>query len=167
MSHTFAILELHPQAYLEIREKLLEAGYTHAVVTLGNEEEAIDMHGIGLQQAKTMYEVSPGKFAEMSMSTDVPTLQKLCRNSYAMYRMIHQRLTATRQRLRDAFEVQHPHAGDELWGQVEAILAEEDPEPLAMSNPTRLPGLIQAPNYLAQADGAQRLKPALSKTGRE
>lgn len=44
MTHTFALLELSPMAYEEIRGKLLDASYDHAINTDGT----IDMHGIGI-----------------------------------------------------------------------------------------------------------------------
>ena len=50
-THTFAILELSAHAVAEIREKLLAAGYRHALL----EEdgiETIDMHGIAIQAAR-------------------------------------------------------------------------------------------------------------------
>ena len=43
-THTYAELEVSPEAYDEIRSKLEAAGYTHAFM----EDGAIDMHGIGL-----------------------------------------------------------------------------------------------------------------------
>lgn len=50
-THTFAILELSSQAYEEIKKKLLEAGYSHAIMEDGG-REVIDMHGIGVQMEK-------------------------------------------------------------------------------------------------------------------
>lgn len=47
-THTYAILEVSPAVYAEIRAKLEAAGYEHAfIVDIGG--EAIDMHGIALQ----------------------------------------------------------------------------------------------------------------------
>lgn len=43
-THTYALLELSAGAYDEIKAKLLEAGYQHAI----NEEGEIDMHGIAV-----------------------------------------------------------------------------------------------------------------------
>lgn len=43
MTHTFARLEVSPELFDEVAEKLRAAGYHHAFV-----DEAIDMHGIGL-----------------------------------------------------------------------------------------------------------------------
>ncbi len=42
-THTYAVLELSPSAYSEIREKLAAAGYHHAF-----NGDVIDMHGIGV-----------------------------------------------------------------------------------------------------------------------
>lgn len=47
-THTFAILELSGQAVAEIREKLLAAGYQHALLEVDG-KEAIDMHGIAVR----------------------------------------------------------------------------------------------------------------------
>jgi len=44
MSHTYALLEVSSSAYDEIKRKLLDAGYGHAI----NAEGEIDMHGIAL-----------------------------------------------------------------------------------------------------------------------
>ena len=46
MTYTYAILEISPAAYREIREKLEAAGYQHAFEPDG----AIDMHGIALAE---------------------------------------------------------------------------------------------------------------------
>ena len=48
-THTYAILDLSPEAYQEIRAKLLEAGHEHAIE--GDEAgEVIDMHGIAISE---------------------------------------------------------------------------------------------------------------------
>jgi hypothetical protein len=47
VSHTFALLEVSPEAYAEIAAKLREAGYDHAFY-----DEALDMHGIALIEKK-------------------------------------------------------------------------------------------------------------------
>lgn len=44
MSHTYAILEVSPETYAEIKEKLRVAGYEHAF-----HDDVIDMHGIALK----------------------------------------------------------------------------------------------------------------------
>lgn len=50
MTHTYAILDVSPEAYAEIRAKLEEAGYQHAFHTrVRDGEEVIDMHGIALR----------------------------------------------------------------------------------------------------------------------
>jgi hypothetical protein len=47
-TRTYAILELSPEAYLEIRTKLLAAGYEHAFDRTEG-VETIDVHGIALR----------------------------------------------------------------------------------------------------------------------
>lgn len=51
MSHTYAILEVSHATYEEIRTKLLDAGYQHAL-DRDADGEVIDMHGIALQCGK-------------------------------------------------------------------------------------------------------------------
>jgi hypothetical protein len=46
VSSTFAILEVSAATYAEIREKLVEAGYAHAVERDHESRECIDMHGL-------------------------------------------------------------------------------------------------------------------------
>lgn len=46
ITHTYAILEISETAYVEIREKLAEAGYQHSF-----RGGVIDMHGIALTRA--------------------------------------------------------------------------------------------------------------------
>jgi hypothetical protein len=48
MSHTYAILDVSPAVYAEIREKLSNAGYAQAFDEREG-QEVIDMHGIALQ----------------------------------------------------------------------------------------------------------------------
>jgi hypothetical protein len=48
-THTYAVLEVSPEAYAEIKRGLLAAGYDHAITKDGREAETIDMHGIALQ----------------------------------------------------------------------------------------------------------------------
>jgi hypothetical protein len=50
MSHTYAVLEIDPRAYAEIKAKLTAAGYEHAVHTDkgGKYREVVDMHGIAV-----------------------------------------------------------------------------------------------------------------------
>lgn len=47
-THTYAILDISPAAYAEIREKLERAGYQHAFHKEG-EDEVIDMQGIAVR----------------------------------------------------------------------------------------------------------------------
>jgi hypothetical protein len=54
-THTYAVLELSPAAYSEIREKLATAGYQHAF-----KGDVIDMHGIGVTAESTAQPGSMG-----------------------------------------------------------------------------------------------------------
>ena len=47
-THTSALLELSPQAYAEIKAKLIEAGWTQAL----QDDGSIDMHGIAVTAAE-------------------------------------------------------------------------------------------------------------------
>jgi hypothetical protein len=58
-THTFVTLTISQEAYKEIREKLLAAGYNHSFVYDFNDEETIDMHGIGLAEEKETEEYEP------------------------------------------------------------------------------------------------------------
>lgn len=50
-TYTYAILEVSKAAYEEIKKKLEDAGYHHALHTHeGEPTPVIDMHGIGLKQ---------------------------------------------------------------------------------------------------------------------
>jgi hypothetical protein len=46
VSHTYAVLEVSPKVYQEVRALLEAAGYSHAFISGRN--EVIDMHGIAL-----------------------------------------------------------------------------------------------------------------------
>lgn len=46
MTYTYVLMEVSPAVYLEIREKLLKAGYDHAITSEGE----LDLHGIALVQ---------------------------------------------------------------------------------------------------------------------
>lgn len=49
MTHTYAVLDVSPKTYQEIRKKLLDAGYQHAIH--GDEAgEVIDMVGIAISE---------------------------------------------------------------------------------------------------------------------
>lgn len=48
-SRTYAILEVSPEVYAEIRAKLEAAGYEHALHR-EDDGEVIDMHGIALRK---------------------------------------------------------------------------------------------------------------------
>jgi hypothetical protein len=58
MSKTFATLTVPPVVYLAVKDLLMDAGYTHAFVSLGKEGELIDMHGIALKMEKIRKEES-------------------------------------------------------------------------------------------------------------
>lgn len=45
MTHTYAVLEVRPSTYEDVRKRLERAGYGHAF----HDDGCIDMHGIGLQ----------------------------------------------------------------------------------------------------------------------
>ena len=47
-TYTYVILEVSSKAYQEIRTKLIEAGYGHALHE--EDSEVIDMHGIVLKE---------------------------------------------------------------------------------------------------------------------
>lgn len=49
-THTYAILEVSPSTYAEIRRLLEEAGYKHSIHTK-DDSEVIDMRDIALQSA--------------------------------------------------------------------------------------------------------------------
>lgn len=49
MSHTYALLDVSPSSYEEIKAKLLEAGYSHAI----NDRGEIDMHGLALVKGES------------------------------------------------------------------------------------------------------------------
>jgi hypothetical protein len=56
MSYTYAVLEVSPETYREIRKKLDDAGYAHAFHhdrTSKDGQELIDMHGIALKEEET------------------------------------------------------------------------------------------------------------------
>lgn len=48
-THTYAVLDVSPEAYAEIRRRLEEAGYAHAFDDRNEGGEVIDMHGIALR----------------------------------------------------------------------------------------------------------------------
>jgi hypothetical protein len=52
VTHTYALLEVSPGAFAEIRDKLTAAGYGHAANVV-----EIDMHGIGLVAEQPKAEV--------------------------------------------------------------------------------------------------------------
>lgn len=51
-THTYALLEVSPAVYAEIREKLQAAGYDHAFHRDGD-RDVIDMHGIALVEGES------------------------------------------------------------------------------------------------------------------
>lgn len=58
-THTFVTLSISKEAYEEIKQKLLAADYNHVFVYDFNDNEAIDMHGIGLTEEKEIEEYEP------------------------------------------------------------------------------------------------------------
>jgi hypothetical protein len=58
MTHTYAVLEVSPAAYAEIREKLDAAGYDHAFDSHSG-AEVIDMHGIALRAEVKLPPIAP------------------------------------------------------------------------------------------------------------
>ena len=58
-THTFVNLAVSKETYEEIKQKLLAAGYNHAFNYNRDEEETIDMHGIGLIKEKEKEEYEP------------------------------------------------------------------------------------------------------------
>jgi len=52
VTHTYAILEVSPVAYEEIRKKLADAGYEDQFIDEGDGDGiVIDMHGIALKKS--------------------------------------------------------------------------------------------------------------------
>jgi hypothetical protein len=52
-THTFVTLTVPSEVYMAIRQLLLDAGYTHALLDYGKEtSERIDMHGIALRMER-------------------------------------------------------------------------------------------------------------------
>lgn len=49
VTYTYVLLDVSEAAYAEIRQKLEEAGYSHAFHRSDDEPEVIDMHGIALR----------------------------------------------------------------------------------------------------------------------
>lgn len=59
-THTFVTLSISPEAYEEIKQKLLAAGYNHVFIyDRNNDDERIDMQGIGLIEEKEKEEYEP------------------------------------------------------------------------------------------------------------
>lgn len=50
MTHTFVVLEISPETYAEIYQKLLAANYNHAFSEDTDGHIVIDMHGIALKE---------------------------------------------------------------------------------------------------------------------
>ena len=57
MTHTYALLEVSNATYQEVKRKLMDAGYAHAI----NSDGEIDMHGIALivDKSKPFRQLSP------------------------------------------------------------------------------------------------------------
>src|SRR5262245_44629824 len=69
-THTYSILEISRSAYDEIKDKLIEAGYQHAVMKEG-EREVIDMHGIAIAQEDGKLD-GQGEFWQQCKSDTMP-----------------------------------------------------------------------------------------------
>jgi hypothetical protein len=48
MTHTFAVMQISKAAYVELKRKLIEAGYEHAVTRTTKHGEVLDMSGIAV-----------------------------------------------------------------------------------------------------------------------
>lgn len=48
-THTYAVMEVSPHTFAEVKARLLEAGYSQAVIEDGDGGEALDMHGVALK----------------------------------------------------------------------------------------------------------------------
>lgn len=59
MSHTYAILEVSPMVYGAIKEKLVGAGYEHAIDSDG----VIDLQGLGLKENDCITSDSPREYS--------------------------------------------------------------------------------------------------------
>ncbi len=53
-TRTYVTMDVSPQTYAEIRKKLVDAGYNHALHADGNDHEVLDMHGIALMDETKM-----------------------------------------------------------------------------------------------------------------
>lgn len=51
MTYTYALMDVSEATYQEIKAKLLEAGYSHALHD-GDDGIVLDMHGIALRKQK-------------------------------------------------------------------------------------------------------------------
>jgi hypothetical protein len=52
MTHTYALLDVSPAVYDEVRAKLAAGGYEDQFHHDGEDPEVIDMHGIALRRAE-------------------------------------------------------------------------------------------------------------------
>ncbi len=59
-THTYAVLEVSPEAFREIRAKLEAADYHHAIHENADDGPTIDMHGIGLAVERQVPSASAG-----------------------------------------------------------------------------------------------------------
>ena len=59
-THTYSIMQVTPDSYVEIRTKLVDAGYTDLIHD-EPDEEVIDMHGLAIQ-AETLTHSTPYRF---------------------------------------------------------------------------------------------------------
>jgi hypothetical protein len=50
MTYTYVVLDISPEAYKEIADKLRAANYDHVFTDDGEGREIIDMHGIAVRE---------------------------------------------------------------------------------------------------------------------
>jgi hypothetical protein len=65
MTHTYAVLEVEPETFDEIRGKLETAGYAHAFEDGG---QTIDMHGIALRATPVRWYVTALLLAMLALA---------------------------------------------------------------------------------------------------
>lgn len=69
-THTYALMQISPEAYREIRDRIIEAGYQH---TLGSDGE-IDMQGIAVISDPNMVRPSRFKAGDAVIFKQVPNM---------------------------------------------------------------------------------------------
>jgi hypothetical protein len=100
-THTFAILELSRSAYQEIKSKLIEAGYEHAIMQEGG-QELIDMHSIAVTEVVVSHEGDHAlhqALAEYLHASDVSKTVEYLDAIERQYKTLEARLAECRQLL--------------------------------------------------------------------